>query len=65
MPSLTVENYLKAIYLLAGRRPDGQAVATGELATALNVSPGTVTGMLKTLSEAELWRPTRLTRGPG
>jgi len=54
VPSLTVENYLKAIYLLAGRRPEGQAVATGEVATALGVSPGTVTGMLKTLSEAEL-----------
>ncbi len=54
MPSLTVENYLKTIYLIASRRPDGGAVATGELATALNVSPGTVTGMLKTLSEAAL-----------
>jgi DtxR family Mn-dependent transcriptional regulator len=29
-------------------------VATGELAQALSVSPGTVTGMLKTLSEADL-----------
>jgi DtxR family Mn-dependent transcriptional regulator len=29
-------------------------VATGELAQALGVSPGTVTGMLKTLSEASL-----------
>ncbi len=54
MPSLTVENYLKAIYLIAARRPEGEAVATGELAQALNVSPGTVTGMLKTLSEAQL-----------
>jgi len=54
VPSLTVENYLKAIYLIAGRRPEGDAVATGELASALNVSPGTVTGMLKTLSEADL-----------
>ena len=32
----------------------GAAVATGELAQALHVSPGTVTGMLKTLSEASL-----------
>ncbi len=54
MPSLTVENYLKAIYLIAGRRAEGDAVATGELAQALGVSPGTVTGMLKTLSEAAL-----------
>jgi DtxR family transcriptional regulator, Mn-dependent transcriptional regulator len=54
VPSLTVENYVKTIALIAARRPDGEAVATGELAQALNVSPGTVTGMLKTLSEANL-----------
>lgn len=54
MPSLTVENYVKGIYLIANRRPEGEAVATGELAQALGVSPGTVTGMLKTLSEAAL-----------
>lgn len=50
MPSLTVENYVKTIELIAG----GKKVGTGELAAALNVSPGTVTGMLKTLSEAAL-----------
>ena len=54
VPSLTVENYLKAIYLIASRRGEADAVATGELAQALAVSPGTVTGMLKTLSEADL-----------
>ncbi|MGE3819705.1 MAG: metal-dependent transcriptional regulator [Isosphaeraceae bacterium] len=54
MPSLTVENYLKAIALISGREGSGDRVGTGELAQALNVSPGTVTGMLKTLSEAEL-----------
>lgn len=54
MPSLTVENYVKTIYLIANRRAEGEAVATGELAQALAVSPGTVTGMLKTLSEADL-----------
>jgi len=54
LPSLTVENYVKAIYLIAARgRPDA-TVGTGELAQALDVSPGTVTGMLKTLSEADL-----------
>src|SRR3954447_9341810 len=42
------------IYLIGGRLPEGQAVSTGELAQALNVSPGTVTGMLKTLSQADL-----------
>jgi len=54
VPSLTVENYIKAIFLIASRRDQAEAVATGELASALNVSPGTVTGMLKTLSEADL-----------
>src|SRR5580704_18175354 len=54
VPSLTVENYVKTIALIAARDPSGSAVATGELAQALNVSPGTVTGMLKTLSEASL-----------
>ena len=48
MPSLTVENYLKSIALIAARNPQGHAVGTGELAQALSVSPGTVTGMLKT-----------------
>jgi DtxR family Mn-dependent transcriptional regulator len=54
--SLTVENYLKAIYQIASRAPAeaDAAVATGELAQALGVWPGTVTGMLKTLSEANL-----------
>lgn len=54
MASLTVENYVKTIALIAARNPPGAAVATGELAQALGVSPGTVTGMLKTLSEAAL-----------
>jgi DtxR family Mn-dependent transcriptional regulator len=51
---LTVENYVKAIALIADRSGSHVAVGTGELATALSVSPGTVTGMLKTLSEAAL-----------
>ena len=54
MPSLTVENYLKTIALISGRDRAGDRVGTGELAAALGVSPGTVTGMLKTLSEANL-----------
>ena len=54
MPSLTVENYVKTISLIAARKVGGEAVGTGELAQALSVSPGTVTGMLKTLSEANL-----------
>lgn len=54
MPSLTVENYVKTIYQIASRSAQGSCVATGELAQAMGVSPGTVTGMLKTLSEADL-----------
>jgi DtxR family Mn-dependent transcriptional regulator len=54
VPSLTVENYVKTIYLIGSRHGAGRSVATGELAQALSVSPGTVTGMLKTLSEADL-----------
>jgi DtxR family Mn-dependent transcriptional regulator len=53
MPSLTVENYAKAIYQLAQASEDG-AVATGQIATALGVLPGTVTSMLKTLDESNL-----------
>ncbi len=54
MPSLTVENYVKTIALIAARNHRREAVGTGEIAQALNVSPGTVTGMLKTLSETAL-----------
>lgn len=52
MATLTIENYVKTIYQIAARREPDASVATGELAQALAVSPGTVTGMLKTLSEA-------------
>jgi DtxR family Mn-dependent transcriptional regulator len=51
--SLTIENYVKAIYQLAAGQ-DGAAAATGKLAETLGVSPGTVTSMLKTLSESGL-----------
>jgi len=53
MASLTVENYLKAILLL-GFRTGETTIATGQLAEALEVSPGTVTSMLKTLADSEL-----------
>jgi DtxR family Mn-dependent transcriptional regulator len=52
MPSLTVENYVKAIY--QHTQGTSVAVSTGQLATVLHVSPGTVTSMLKTLSESSL-----------
>jgi DtxR family transcriptional regulator, Mn-dependent transcriptional regulator len=53
MPSLTVENYVKTIYLLA-QRSGGSEVATGHIAAALGVLPGTVTSMLKTLADSSL-----------
>jgi DtxR family Mn-dependent transcriptional regulator len=52
MASLTVENYVKTIYQLAD--PVDAAVATGQIAAALGVLPGTVTSMLKTLDESNL-----------
>ena len=51
MTTLTVENYLKAT-LQAEHRTGETWITTGELALALSVSPGTVTSMLKTLSES-------------
>jgi DtxR family transcriptional regulator, Mn-dependent transcriptional regulator len=53
MPSLTVENYVKTIYLLAQQGLVAE-VATGNIAAALGVLPGTVTSMLKTLDESNL-----------
>ena len=53
MPSLTIENYLKTIYDICLRQ-DGKPAATGQLALALGVLPGTVTSMMKTLSDSEL-----------
>lgn len=55
MPSLTVENYLKVTLQLC-TETNAESVSTGQLATALAVSPGTVTSMLKTLSESGLAR---------
>jgi DtxR family Mn-dependent transcriptional regulator len=53
MPSLTVENYVKTIYLLAQHGGVAE-VSTGNIAAALGVLPGTVTSMLKTLDESNL-----------
>ena len=58
MPSLTVENYLKAIWQIAATT-GSSSVSTGKLAQSLKVSPGTVTSMQKALAEAGLatYRP--------
>ncbi len=53
MPSLTVENYVKTIYQICADQ-QGAASATGQIAEALGVAPGTVTAMLKTLGEGGL-----------
>lgn len=53
MASLTVENYVKAIHKICLAQ-HVETVATGQIAASLSVSPGTVTSMLKTLSESGL-----------
>ncbi len=52
MTSLTIENYVKAIYKLTN--PAKPPASTGMLAAELEVSPGTVTSMCKTLQESGL-----------
>ncbi|MDA7951682.1 MAG: metal-dependent transcriptional regulator [Pirellulaceae bacterium] len=53
MPSLTTENYVKAIYQICVRDAQ-EAASTGKIAELLGVAPGTVTSMLKTLEGANL-----------
>jgi DtxR family Mn-dependent transcriptional regulator len=55
MPSSTVENYLKAIYIgTSAVDPPHRLLPMGQLASALNVTPGTATTMVKTLAESGL-----------
>jgi DtxR family Mn-dependent transcriptional regulator len=60
MPTSTVEDYLKAIWLeeqsqsQASDRPDEDLVTMGHIAQSLAVAPGTVTAMVKTLVRAGL-----------
>jgi DtxR family transcriptional regulator, Mn-dependent transcriptional regulator len=55
LASSTVENYLKAIYAgVNGLRPGLRLLPMGHLASALGVTPGTATTMVKTLAEAGL-----------
>jgi DtxR family Mn-dependent transcriptional regulator len=57
MPSSTVENYLKAIYAgVASLDPPQRLLPMGQLASALDVAPGTATTMVKTLAESGLVR---------
>lgn len=55
MPSLTIENYVKTIFLVCEAQA-GRPAATGQIAAALGVLPGTVTSMLKTLDDSGLAR---------
>ena len=55
LPSSTVENYLKAIYQgQSALACDGRLVPMGQVAAALNVTPGTATTMVKALAESGL-----------
>ena len=51
MPTITVENYLKQVYLLQRGR---ELAPMGKLAEAVGVTPGTATTMVKTLADAGL-----------
>jgi DtxR family Mn-dependent transcriptional regulator len=53
MATSTVEDYLKHIYLEQERSQDG-VVSPGRISQALGVAPGTVTSMMKTLTDSEL-----------
>lgn len=52
MPTSTVEDYLKCILMQQGGT--GSLVSMGRVATALDVAPGTVTAMVKTLENSGL-----------
>src|SRR3979409_2499531 len=55
LPSSTVENYLKAIYQGQSTLPAGQRLLPmGHVASAVGVTPGTATTMVKALSESGL-----------
>jgi DtxR family transcriptional regulator, Mn-dependent transcriptional regulator len=55
LPSSTVENYLKVIHLQQLTLPDSaHLVGMGQLASAMGVTPGTATTMVKALNEAGL-----------
>jgi DtxR family Mn-dependent transcriptional regulator len=55
LPSSTVENYLKAIYLGQSGLSNGERlVPMGQVASALSVAPGTATTMVKALAESGL-----------
>jgi DtxR family Mn-dependent transcriptional regulator len=56
LPSSTVENYLKKIYLgsTGSQGSEPRLLPMGQLAAAVGVTPGTATTMVKTLAESGL-----------
>src|SRR3990172_4807206 len=55
LPSSTVENYLKAIYQgQSALSPVERLVPMGQVASAVGVTPGTATTMVKALAESGL-----------
>jgi DtxR family Mn-dependent transcriptional regulator len=54
MPSRTIENYLKQLYLEQLQTPADAPVAMGRLASLMNVVPGTATTMVKALADSGL-----------
>jgi DtxR family Mn-dependent transcriptional regulator len=55
LPSSTVENYLKAIYLgQSALNGEDHLVPMGQVASAVGVAPGTATTMVKALAESGL-----------
>ena len=66
MHSVAVEDYLKHLFLTEQELEDGGLVAMGRLASAVGVTPGTATSMVKALADSGLveYKPrdgTRLT----
>jgi DtxR family Mn-dependent transcriptional regulator len=54
VPSSTVENYLKQLYLEQRASRGSAVVPTGRLAAAMGVVPGTATSMVKALADSGL-----------
>ncbi|MCC6907515.1 MAG: metal-dependent transcriptional regulator [Phycisphaerales bacterium] len=54
MPSSTVENYIKRIYLEQQAEPAGEIVSMKSLAGAMGVTPGTATSMARSLADSRL-----------
>jgi DtxR family Mn-dependent transcriptional regulator len=54
MPTPTVENYIKRLYVEQQKLGEEQLIPMGRLAELMAVVPGTATSMVKTLAEARL-----------